>query len=252
MGLADYRSALVTGASSGIGAAMTRALTGRGLSVTAVARRRDRLDALAEETGCTPLEIDLRDRDALYASLSDKPYDILVNNAGLGVGMGPLFEADPDDIDTTSGTNVTSALHVLRAVVPGMVERQCGHIVNIGSVAGLYPMSVALYGSTKGAIHQLSQNLRLELSGTGVRVTEICPGRVGTEFFEVAHRSEDRARKALDAMTVIAPSEIADTVIFALDAPWHVNISTIELNPTEQAFGGMTVKRVDRPQGTQE
>lgn len=248
MGLADYRSALVTGASSGIGEAVARALAARGIAVTAAARRRDRLEALAKETGCTPLVLDVRDRDALYGALEGPDFDILINNAGLGAGMGPLIEADPDDIDTTAGTNVTAAIHVVRAVLPGMAKRKRGHVVNISSVAGLHAARAALYGATKGAIHRLSQNLRLELGGTGVRVTEICPGRVETEFFRVAYQSEEKSREVLAAMEVIKPSEIADAVMFALDAPWHVNISTIELTATEQAPGGLQVEPVDRRQ----
>jgi NADP-dependent 3-hydroxy acid dehydrogenase YdfG len=188
MALEDYKTALVTGASSGIGAAAVRALAARGLTVHAAARRAERLAALAAETGCSPLVLDVRDTEALYAALGGLEVDILINNAGLGRGFEALFRVAPEDIDTTLKTNVLAAVHAVRATLPGMVERKRGHIVNIGSIAGLYPIKSSLYGASKGAVHLLSQDLRVELQGSGVRVTEICPGRVETEFFEVAEQ----------------------------------------------------------------
>jgi NADP-dependent 3-hydroxy acid dehydrogenase YdfG len=162
MPLSDYTSALVTGASSGIGAATVRALARRGIKVQALARREDRLKALADETGCTPITLDLRDRDAIYEKLSDLDVDILIGNAGTGRGFDGLLNASPDDIDVTLETNVQALIHVLRAVLPGMVGRRRGHVVNIGSVAGLYPISSIIYGASKGAVHLLNQNLRIE------------------------------------------------------------------------------------------
>ena len=245
MALEDYKTALVTGASSGIGAAVVTALRARGLTVTAVARREARLEALARETGCTPLVLDLRDTEALYDALGGLEVDILVNNAGLGRGFEALFEVRPEDIDTTLGTNVVAALHVVRAVAAGMVARQRGHIVNIGSIAGLYPIKSSLYGASKGAIHLLSQNLRVEFQGSGVRVTEICPGRVETEFFQVAV-GEEAAKKAYEGFEVLVPDDVADAILYALDAPWRVNIGCIELTPTEQYVGGVTIAPVEQ------
>ncbi len=231
MALEDYRTALVTGASSGIGAAVVTALRARGLTVHAAARRAERLEALAQETGCTPLVLDLRDTEALYDALGGLEVDILVNNAGLGRGFEALFEVRPEDIDTTLGTNVVAAVHVVRAVAPGMVARKRGHIVNIGSIAGLYPIKSSLYGATKGAVHLLSQNLRVELQGSGVRVTEICPGRVETEFFQVAV-GEEEAKKHYAGFEILVPEDVADAILYALDTHWRVNVSTIELTPT--------------------
>ncbi len=245
MALEDYRTALVTGASSGIGAAVVTALSARGLTVHAVARRKQRLEALAKETGCTPLVLDLRDTEALYDALGGLEVDILVNNAGLGRGFEALFEVRPEDIDTTLGTNVVAAVHVVRAVAAGMVARKRGHIVNIGSIAGLYPIKSSLYGASKGAVHLLSQNLRVELQGSGVRVTEICPGRVETEFFEIAV-GEEAAKKAYEGFEVLVPDDVADAILYALDAPWRVNIGRIELTPTEQYVGGVTIAPVER------
>jgi NADP-dependent 3-hydroxy acid dehydrogenase YdfG len=241
MPLSDYTSALVTGASSGIGAATVRALARRGIKVQALARREDRLKALADETGCTPITLDLRDRDAIYEKLSDLDVDILIGNAGTGRGFDGLLNASPDDIDVTLETNVQALFHVLRAVLPGMVGRRRGHVVNIGSVAGLYPISSIIYGASKGAVHLLNQNLRIELRGSGVRTTEICPGRVRSEFFDAAIADPEKAAKTKNTgIQELESEDIADAVIFALDAPWRMNVSTIEIQPTEQTFGGLS------------
>ncbi|MCG8692663.1 MAG: SDR family oxidoreductase [Minwuiales bacterium] len=246
MALKDYRTALVTGASSGIGAATVAALTDRGIKVHAVARREDRLEKLAEATGCTTHVLDLRDTEKIYETFADQEIDILINNAGLGRGYESFFVTDPKDIDLTLETNVTAALHVVRATAPGMVQRRRGHIVNIGSIAGLYPIKFSLYGASKGAVHLLSQNLRLELQGTGVRSTEICPGRVETEFFLGAFDDEQARRAFVEGYEILKAADIADAILYALDAPWRVNVASIELTPTEQTTGGATITPVER------
>ncbi|MEZ5930615.1 MAG: SDR family oxidoreductase [Alphaproteobacteria bacterium] len=242
MPLSDYKTALVTGASSGIGAATVRALTGRGIDVYALARRQDRLQALAEETGCTPLALDLRDRDAVYEKLATIETDIVVGNAGTGRGMDGFLQASPEDIDTTIGVNVLSLIHVLRATLPGMVERKRGHVINIGSTAGLYPLYSVIYGASKGAVHLLNQNLRIELKGSGVRSTEILPGRVETEIFDASiDNPEKRDEMKNPGIQQLKAEDIADAIIFALDAPWRMNVNMIEIQPTEQSFGGLTM-----------
>ena len=241
MALSDYKTALVTGASSGIGEATVRALAARGITVYAAARRKEKLDDLATETGCIPLVLDVRDKAAIYSTLDNLEIDILVNNAGLGRGFEAIFEAAPDDIEMTLQTNVIGAAHVIRAVGEGMVKRNCGHIVNIGSVAGLYPISSSVYGASKGAIHSLSQNLRIELKGKRIRVTEICPGRVATNFFNIAVNDPEKSAKAFEGFEALTSEDISDAIIYAVDAPWRVNIGTIELSPTEQTFGGMQI-----------
>ena len=241
----NYRTALVTGASAGIGAAAARALAGAGLAVTAAARRADRLEALARETGATPLPLDLRDTDALYAALEPLEVDVLVANAGLGRGMDDFLAAGRSDIDLTVETNVTAFLHTLRAVLPGMRARGRGHVVAIGSVAGLYPIRSPIYGASKGAVRLASQNLRLDLAGSGVRVTEICPGRVVTEFLAGAAGAEE-ARRTYGAFAELRPEDIADAILYAVRAPWRVNVSTVEIAPTEQAFGGIRITPVER------
>lgn len=235
----SLKTALVTGASSGIGAAVVRMLAARGIEVRALARRRDRLDALAAETGCTPLVADVRDATAMAAALDGPEIDILVNNAGLGAGIAGLARASTQDIATTIGTNVTALLEATRLVLPGMTARGRGHIVNIGSVAGLYPINSAVYGGSKGAVHLISQNLRLELRGTGIRVTEICPARVTTEFFDVAVPDPVEGMVTAPPVRALDPSDIADAVGFAVGAPAHVNVSMIELQPVEQSFGAV-------------
>ena len=245
MALSDYTTAVVTGASSGIGAAIVRALCARGIVVTAMARRPGPLDKLAEETGCRTLTLDVRDRDALYAALDGNEIDILVNNAGIGRGMEGLLTAEPDDIDAVAETNLVSVLHALRAVAPGMVARRRGHIVNTGSIAGLYPLRAPLYGASKGGLHLLCQNMRVELVGSGVRITEICPGRVRTPFFRAAWDDEAKARSFTEGFALLEPEDIADAAIYALDAPAHVNVATIELMPIEQAAGGLIIKKLD-------
>ena len=241
MALTDYKTALVTGASSGIGEATVRALSERGIQVYAAARRKEKLDVLAAETGCIPVVLDVKDKDAIYSTLNDLKIDILVNNAGLGKGIEALFKANPDDIQTTLETNVIGAAHVIRAVGAGMVKRNRGHVVNIGSVAGLYPINSSVYGSSKGAIHSMSQNLRIELKGTRIRVTEICPGRVATNFFNIAVDDPEKSAKAFEGFEALTSEDISDAIMYAVDAPWRVNIGTIELSPTEQTFGGMEI-----------
>ena len=246
MALDDYASALVTGASSGIGAAVVRALASRGITVHAMARRQQRLEALAEETGCITHVLDVRDRSRAFDMISGLDADIVVNNAGLGRGFGKLHEASLEDIDTTIDTNVRAAIHVLRASLPGMLSRNRGHVVNMSSVAGLHPMTSPIYGASKAAVHRLSQNLRLDLAGSRVRVTEICPGRVSTEFFDAAiDDAERRAAIKNTGISELTAEDIADAVLYAVDAPWRVNVSLIELQPTEQVFGGMTLAPAD-------
>ena len=237
MSLSDYKTAAVTGASSGIGAAVSDALSRHGLTVHAIARREDRL---AERTGCVIHVLDVRDTEALVALLGSLQVDILVNNAGVGRGFESLAGANPTDIDCTLDTNVRAAIHAVRAVLPSMIERKTGHIINVGSMAGLYPLSSVVYGASKGALHVLSMNLRLELQGTGVRVTEICPGRVSTEFYDAAIDNPAKRRRTKESgIEELTSKDVTASVIYALDAPWRVNVNRIELQPTEQIYGGL-------------
>ena len=239
MALDENTTALVTGASSGIGEATARALRSRGVKVYAAARRLERLEQLAQETGSIAIELDVRDSDAVMAFGEQYPVDILVNNAGLGRALGSIWNAEIKDIEMTVDTNVTAAIMVIKAVLPGMIERGRGHIVNMSSVTALYPLPAALYGSTKGAIHKLSRDLRQELQGTGIRVTEINPGRVISEFYNVAVDDDEQLRKITETHCEdLVAADIADAILYCVDAPWRVNVSQMEIVPTEQTYGG--------------
>jgi len=239
-------TALVTGASAGIGAGVVRKLAANGWQVHALARRADRLAALAAETGCVPHAVDMRDGAALARLMAGLEPDLLVNNAGLGAGITGLAGATREDIAQTIDTNVTAVLDLLHLVLPGMIARKRGHIVNLGSVAGLYPTVSAVYGASKGAVRLMSQNLRMELRGTGIRVTEICPGRVSTEFYEVAVADPElSARMKATGIRELSPDDVAEAILYAVSTPAHVNVQTIELQPVEQSFGGVTVTPID-------
>ena len=239
-------TALVTGASSGIGAAVVRKLAANGWQVHALARRAARLEALAGETGCVPHALDIRDGAALERLMAGLAPDLLVNNAGLGAGITGLATATSEEVARTIDTNVTAVLELTRLTLPGMIARRRGHVVNLGSVAGLYPLVSAVYGASKGAVRLLSQNLRLELRGTGVRVTEICPGRVASEFYDAAvpdPAARDRIKTT--GIRELSPDDIAEAILYAVSTPAHVNVSTIELQPVEQTFGGVQFDPID-------
>ena len=231
--------ALVTGASSGIGAAIVRRLRRAGREVVAVARRADRLRALAEETGCRVEALDVTDGGRAEAFVRDLAPGVLVNNAGTGQGIDGLENAGAEGIRTALLTNIEAPIRLTRAAIPAMRERGGGHIVTMGSIAGLYPIISAIYGAGKGAVHLMSQNLRVELRGTGIRVTEIAPGRTATEFYDAAVTNEAaRARMTDTGIIELTPDDVASAVLWAIEAPPHVNIGLIELTPTEQALGG--------------
>lgn len=243
MSLSDYKLALVTGASSGVGNACVRALRKEGVDVIALARREDRLARLAHETGCKTLSLDLTNTDEVYEKLTKYKFDILINNAGIGRGHEGFYQSSRADIDDMINLNVGAAIHVVQAVSKGMVERSRGHIVHMGSITALYPLGLPVYSGTKGAVHSFAQDLRMSFKGTRVRQTEICPGRIATEFFDMAFQKDEDKKRFLAGFTPLKPEDIADAVIFALRAPWHVNISLIEVTPTEQIPGGVTIQK---------
>lgn len=236
----EYQTALVTGASSGIGLATAKTLAETGLTVHAVARRADRLTALAQMPDVVPHVMDIRDTESIEKTFSELEIDVLINNAGTARGFGGIVGASADDIDATIGTNVGAVYQLLRVILPGMVKRKRGHVVNIGSTAGLYPGGSAIYGGSKGAIRTLNPNLRLELQGSGVRVTEICPGRVTTEIYDAAFDDPEKSAKIKNTgIDDLQPQDIADAISYALAPPQRVNVSSIEIVPTEQSYGGM-------------
>ena len=239
----DYKTALVTGASSGIGEATVKILSENNIEVYAIARRKNRLNKLSKKTGCIPLVMDVTDISSIE-KLRKKKFDVFVNNAGVGRGFSKIFATKAKDIDTTINTNVNAFLQLLRCITPNMVKNKMGHIFNIGSIAGIYPLSCSVYGGSKGAVHLINQNLRMELSGTGVRCTEINPGRVATEFFDVAFDNKKDSKKMQKGFKLLSPIDIAESILYALNCPAHVNVSMIEITPTEQVPGGVKIEQV--------
>jgi 3-hydroxy acid dehydrogenase/malonic semialdehyde reductase len=242
----------ITGASSGFGAAVTRRFAAAGVRVVAAARRADRLKELAAEFGprLLPLTLDVRDREAVAAAVAHLPaefaaIDLLVNNAGLALGLHPAQDADLDDWDQMIDTNCKGLVYCTRALLPGMVARRRGHVINLGSVAGSYPYPGGnVYGGTKAFVHQFSLDLRSDLHGTGVRVTCVEPGMADTEF-SLVRFSGDRARAddVYAGMQPLTPDDVAESVFWAAGLPPHVNVNTIELMPTAQSFAPFQVAR---------
>lgn len=234
------KNVLVTGATSGIGEASVRALAASGRTVLAVARRQDRLEALATETGCSWMTADVRDTEKLRSRIDAFEPDIIVNNAGVGHGSAGLEDLDSAMIQEAFDINVVAPVQITALALAGMRKRARGHIVNIGSIAGLHNLVSAVYGGTKSALHRFSQNLRVELLGSGIRVTELCPGRVATEFYQAASGDREKLdRMGQSGIRELQPADVASAIVFAVDAPLHVNVATIELLPTEQSVGGV-------------
>ncbi len=242
------RIVLVTGASAGIGRAVALAFARQGCRLIVAARRGDRLAELrrelAEERGadCLPLALDVRDRDAVNAALGGLPpawaeVDILVNNAGLSRGLDKLHQALPSDHEEMIDTNVKGVLWVTQAVLPGMVARDRGHVINIGSIAGhqVYAGG-SVYCATKHALDAITQGLRLDLLGTRVRVSTVDPGMVQTEFSLVRfHGDQERADKVYRSFPPLRPEDVAEAVVWCATRPPHVNISQLLIMPADQA-----------------
>lgn len=249
MPFSDYKTALVTGASSGIGAAVVRRLRKEGLEVHALARSKDSLLALAEETGCIAHALDVTDLEAVTQLTQRVPFDILVNCAGVDRPRR-FLQAQADDIDLLLDVNLRAVLHLCRLVVPGMVERDRGHVVNISSIAGAYNFNGnSTYHATKAAVSMLSRQLRIDAFGKRVRVTEICPGRVATEIFAHVHGdSKETYERFVEGFELPQPEDIAEAIAFAIAAPIAVNIGHMEITPTLQVPGGLSTARPERPQ----
>jgi NADP-dependent 3-hydroxy acid dehydrogenase YdfG len=249
MPFSDYRTALVTGASSGIGAAVVRRLRAEGLEVHAVARSRDSLLALAEATGCIAHVLDVTDLQGLTQLARDVAFDILVNSAGVDRPSG-LLKGEAADIDLLVDVNLRAVLHLCRLVVPGMVQRDRGHVVNISSIAAAYNFNGnSIYHATKAAVSMLSRQLRIDVFGKRVRVTEICPGRVATDIFAHVHGdSPETYQRFVEGFELPQAKDIADAIAFAIAAPVAVNIGHMEITPTLQVPGGLSTVRPERPQ----
>jgi 3-hydroxy acid dehydrogenase / malonic semialdehyde reductase len=242
----------VTGASSGFGASIARRFAGAGARVVATARRADRLKDLASDLGAQvlPVTLDVRDRAAVAEVIGGLPaefaqIDVLVNNAGLALGLESAQEANLDDWDQMIDTNCKGLTYCTRAILPGMVARGRGHVINLGSVAGAYPYPGGnAYGGTKAFVHQFSLDLRSDLHGTGVRVTCIEPGMADTEFSTVRFSGDKTKADAVYAgMQPLTADDIAESVYWTATLPAHVNINTMEIMATAQSFAPFQVAR---------
>ena len=248
------QTAIITGASSGFGAACARAFAKLGWRLIITARRSDALTQLQQElsplTQVHALTLDVRDRAAVAAAFSSLPaefsqVDLLVNNAGLALGLEPAHEASLDDWENMVDTNIKGLMYCTRAILPGMVERNRGHVVNIGSIAGSWPYPGGnVYGATKAFVQQFSRNLRADLLGTAVRVTNIEPGMAETEFSKVRFKGDDeKAQKVYTGTEPLLPEDIADIVVWVTSVPARVNINNVEVMSVHQSWGPLAVHR---------
>jgi 3-hydroxy acid dehydrogenase / malonic semialdehyde reductase len=246
--------AFVTGATSGFGAAIVRRFVHEGHQVVALGRRQDRLDALRDEFVADRVHtvmLDVRDNAAVERAVAGLPdafsaIDVLVNNAGLALGLEPAQRAELDDWEQMVDTNIKGLMYVTRAVLPGMVERGRGHVVNIGSIAGNYPYPGGnVYGATKAFVRQLSLNLRADLVNNAIRVTDIAPGlSSGTEFSNVRFHGDDKKAEQVYANTQsLTAEDIAESVYWVTTLPAHVNVNVLELMPVTQAAGPLAISR---------
>jgi 3-hydroxy acid dehydrogenase/malonic semialdehyde reductase len=242
-----HKTALITGASSGIGAATAKVLAAQGAGLVLMARRQDRLDALAAEiqaqfhTPVFTLTADVRDAEAISTALHSLPkafrdIDILVNNAGLALGLDPIKNAKIEEWDAIIDTNLKGLLYTTRAILPLMLARNSGHIVNITSIsAHIAYAGASVYCATKSAVQAFTRALKIECTGTPLRVTDIAPGLVETEFSEVRfHGDKARAKQVYENMTPLCAEDIADAILYAVTRPKHVNVSELVLVANDQ------------------
>lgn len=252
----EQRIILVTGATSGIGEAVARRFAGEGWRVIITGRRRDRLDALARELeglnpgSVLPLRMDVRQRTGVEHALHALPtawsaIDVLVNNAGLARGREPFHEGLVDDWEEMVDTNLKGLLYVAKAVVPGMVARGSGHVINIGSTAGkdAYPMG-NVYCATKAAVDAFTKALRIDLLEAGIKVTQVAPGAVETEFSQVRfHGDEAKAKQVYQGFRPLSGKDVAGVVYYVATLPPHVCINDVVVTPTAQANSNFIVKQ---------
>jgi serine 3-dehydrogenase (NADP+) len=243
------KTAFITGATAGIGAAAARKFVGAGWKVVGTGRRRERLDSLAAELGEAfhPLVLDMAQADGFSPEVLPQGFqviDLLINNAGLAPPMSNLQDADQAPLDTVIDTNVTGLVALTRTLLPTLIERR-GAIINLSSVAATYPYrGGAVYAGSKAFVRQFGLGLRCDLAGTGVRVTSIEPGMVETEFTLVRNGGDQAASDALYAnMDPMTAEDIAETIWWVANLPPHVNINALELMPTNQSWAGFAVER---------
>ncbi len=245
----DGEIAFVTGATAGFGEAITRLFIAEGARVIASGRRSDRLEKLQSELGdkCLTVTLDVRDRDAVQTAVSGLPEDfaditILINNAGLALGKASAWEANIDDWETMVDTNIKGVLYCTRAILPDMVARDRGHVINVASVAGNhFGPGGPVYSATKSFVTQFAMNTRADLIGRNVRVTSISPGMSETEFDIV--RTGDPSANFYEDFKAMTSNDIAQVILDIVTLPSHVNVNTIEVMPVAQTFGSRLVHR---------
>ena len=248
------KTIFITGASSGFGEATARKFSSEGHRLILLARRREKLIDLAHQLGgenkCHLISADVRDNEEVENALSGLPeefrsIDILVNNAGLALGLGPAEDASLKDWEIMVDTNIKGVIYLTKAVLPGMIRRGHGQIINIGSVAGSWPYPGGnVYGSTKAFVQQFSRNLRSDLSGKNIRVSLVEPGMSETEFSLIRFEGDQEKAKAVyHSMSPLSADDIAETVFWICSMPAHVNVNQIELMPIAQAWAPFSVYR---------
>ncbi|XPV76061.1 MAG: SDR family oxidoreductase [Desulfovibrio sp.] len=243
----------ITGATSGFGEAIARRFASEGWRLVITGRRQERLTQLAEELAPAPVYTscyDVRDKEAVQKSIQELPeefknIDVLVNNAGLALGLSPAHKSDMNDWETMVDTNIKGLLYVTHALLDGMVERNVGHVINLGSIAGTYPYPGGnVYGGTKAFVEQFSKNLRADLLGTAVRVTNVEPGMAESEFSLVRFKGDaEKACSVYDGYQPLTPQDIAEITYWSTMLPPHVNINAMEVMPVAQAFGAFPIHK---------
>jgi len=252
----NRQTIFITGASSGFGAACARIMARPGNRLVLSARRVDPLIRLQEELSATCdshiIPLDVRDREAVQGAIDSLPerfrgIDVLINNAGLALGLEPAHQVDLEDWETMVDTNIKGLMYCTRFILPGMVARNRGHVVNISSTAGAWPYPGGnVYGGTKAFVTQFSRNLRCDLLGTRVRVTCIQPGMAETEFSQVRFKGDDaKAAQVYTGTEPLTAADIAETVAWAVDRPAHVNVNTLEIMSIDQAWGPFAIHRAE-------
>ncbi|MFT0772751.1 SDR family NAD(P)-dependent oxidoreductase [Psychrobacter aquimaris] len=244
---------LITGASAGFGKALAERLIANGHRVIGCARRLDKLNALAETLGeaFLPVVMDVSDTASIPQIIADLPddfkqIDVLVNNAGLALGTEPAHKASLDDWMRMTDTNIKGLMALTHSVLPTMVERDSGYVINVGSIAGSWPyFGGNVYGATKAFVKQFSLNLRADLIGTQVRVTNLEPGNVaGTEFSNVRyHGDDDKAAKVYDGFKTMTGEDIGDILLWLIESPAHINVNRLEVMPVAQTYNGLTIAK---------
>ena len=247
---------LITGATSGFGMSCAKLFSKKGYKTILIGRRKDRLTKLSKKLGVKrnlPIQLDVRDKKNVFQTIEDLPNDfrkitVLINNAGLAWGLEPAHKVDIKKWDTMIDTNCKGLVYMTRAVLPGLIKRNKGHIVNIGSVAGSYPYQGGnVYGGTKAFVKQFSLGLKSDLLGTKVKITNIEPGMADTEFSLV--RFSGNKKKANDVykkMTPLNGKDIAETILWSVNRPPHVNINRIEIMPLQQGFNFFAISRTGK------